>query len=123
MDMRNALRKGRLVGALLGTMALLVLGLVPGPVSAQASTSPYCGGWLGPSHWCGGAPRWLYQNYGWGDQAGVCVATNRGGELYCVGGANQGVYSANAGSNIWAEPIIVNPAGFNNYVHGVSLTH
>jgi hypothetical protein len=121
--MRNALRKGRLVGALLGTMALLVLGLVLGPVSAQASTSPYCGGVLGPDRGCSGAARWLYQNYGWGDQAGVCVAINSSSEWYCVPGANQGVYSANAGGNIWVQPFILNPAGVNNFVHGVSLTH
>jgi hypothetical protein len=121
--MHDVLKKGRLVGALLGTMALLALGLILGPVSAQASTSPYCGGVLAPSQWCHGAARWLYQNYGWADNAGVCVALSPRSELYCVGSANTGVYSANAGSNIWVEPVIVNPAGYNNYVHGVSLTH
>jgi hypothetical protein len=121
--MRNAVRKGRLIGALMGTMALLVLGLVVGPVSAQASTSPYCGGVLPSYGGCFGAARWLYQTYGWGDQTGVCVTLGRGREYLCSFHPNEGVYSPNAGSNIWSEPGIMNPGIVSNYVHGVALTH
>lgn len=120
--MRNALRKGRLIGALAGTMALLVLGLVLGPVSAQASTSPYCGGVLPPEGGCGGAARWLYQTYGWGEQAGVCVGVDGSG-YGCTARINEGVYSVNLGSNTWTTPVIRNVGYVNNFVHGVALTH
>lgn len=94
-----------------------------GSAAAQASTSPYCGGWLGGGKGCNGSARWLYQTYGWGDQAGVCVALGTGYEWACVPRANEGVYSPAWGSNIWVAPLIVNPASINNFVHGVALTH
>lgn len=115
-------RKARLTMTLVGAMLALSVGLIAGPASAQASTSPYCGGWQAAGHGCFGAARWLYQTYGWGNQAGVCVAWGSS-EMYCVPRANEGVYSPNAGSNVWAQPYILNPAGVSNYLNGVALTH
>lgn len=116
-------RKARLTLTLVGAMLALSVALIAGPASAQASTSSYCGGVLPPSGACYGAARWLYQNYGWGDQTGVCVALGPGREYLCSFHANEGVYSPNAGSNIWSQPAIANPGIVNNNVHGVSLTH
>jgi hypothetical protein len=108
---------------LLGTLAALLLGLITGPATSQASTSPYCGGNLGPRGYCVGATRWLYQAYGWGDQAGVCVAVWEHTVRACTTSPGTGVYSANVGSNVWALPYIDNNSGVTNYVHGVALTH
>ncbi len=94
-----------------------------GSAAAQASTSNYCGGWLSGGAPCWGAARWLYQAYGWGDQGGVCVAINSNEVWHCSGGPGQGVYSPNAGSNVWSQPFIVNSWNVNNFVHGVALTH
>lgn len=45
--MRYALtRKARLLVVLASSIAALSVGLMAGPAAAQASTSPYCGGWL-----------------------------------------------------------------------------
>lgn len=115
--------KARLTMALIGAMLALSVGLIAGPASAQASTSNYCGGTLSGRAWCGGATRWLYQTYGWGDQGGVCVAVGEYPSLACTNAANTGVYSANLGSNVWAQPLIQNNTGYANNVHGVALTH
>lgn len=117
-----SIRKPRKDLVIVACLLALVVGLIAGPASAEASTSPYCGAVMPPTGSCYGAARWLYQAYGWGDQGGVCVATGRGWTWYCVGGANTGVYSANAGSNVWAEPFILNNSNVTNYVHGVALT-
>jgi hypothetical protein len=58
---------------LLGCLTALSIGLVLGAGSAQAGTSTYCAGTVSAGQTCIGAQRWLYQTYGWGDQAGVCV--------------------------------------------------
>lgn len=94
-----------------------------GPAAAQASTSNYCGGTLNTGGWCLGAERWLYQTYGWGDQGGVCVSVFEATAIACTSAANTGVYSPNAGSNVWKRPYIRNNVSGANNVHGVALTH
>lgn len=122
--MVNALnRKVRLTLTLVGAMMALSVALIAGPASAQASTSPYCGGIQPYEAGCFGAARWLYQTYGWGDQGGVCVTYRGAPQWLCSFHPGEGVYSPNAGSNIWSEPGITNISLVNNYVHGVALTH
>lgn len=108
---------------LLGCLLAVSVGLVAGPASAQASTSEYCGGWESPNTGCSGAARWLYQAYGWGDQAGVCVVIAGKTEWRCTTHASEGVYSPSTVSNVWAQPAIQNWSNVNNFVHGVALTH
>lgn len=122
--MRNALKKGRLAGALMGTMALLLLGLVLGPVSAQASTSSYCGNQTLPGYgYCQGAYRMLYQVYGWGDQHSVCVAVSLAfnASRSCSSGPEVGVYSERLSSAAMLDPYISNNAAGSNTVHGVAF--
>lgn len=114
-------RRARLGLVLLGSLLALTLGLISGPASAQAATSNYCTGWLGGNGGCVGAARWLYQVYGWGDQAPVCVAANEGYAYSCSSAAGVGVYSPNHGTN-WFKPVIVNGSlNSSNFVHGVAL--
>jgi len=117
-------RRAKLTLLLLGSLLALTLGLISGPAAAQASTSNYCGGWKGPWVDCGGASRQLYQTYGWGDQASVCVGmTYSSGGWSCSSGAGSGVYSGQLAYNVTDIPRIKNNSGVNNYVHGVALTH
>lgn len=116
-------RKGRVSVGLLAITIALALSLVAGSASARASTSTYCGGWLGPVGECYGASRALYQTYGWGEQAGVCVGIEYWGTAYCTTNANTGVYSWNIGMNVQARPWIRNNSSGNNLVHGVALTY
>lgn len=116
-------RRMRLGLVLLGSILALTLGLISGPASAQASVSNYCGGWLGSGKLCEGAPRYLYQTYGWGDQGAVCVSVVHWMGPTCSSGAGAGVYSGQIGTNVWAVPWIQNIAGGANFVHGVALTH
>lgn len=117
------IRKTKLTTTLVGAMLALSVGLIAGPASAQASTSNYCGGTLSSGAYCFGATRWVYQTYGWGDQGGVCVGIFGYPSEACTNAANTGVYSANLGSNVWAQPFIHNLPGGSNVVHGVALTH
>jgi hypothetical protein len=115
-------RKARLTLVLLGSLLALTLGVASGPASAEASTSPYCGGWKSAWQDCTGALRYLYQTYGWGDQASVCVAVAPGYGTACSSGAGNGVYSARLDTNHYVDPWIKNNSGGNNYVHGVALS-
>ena len=93
------------------------------PAAADASTSNYCGGWKSAHQECGGESRWLYQTYGWGDQASVCVGIGGWTGTSCSSGAGAGVYSGQMPSNVFSWPYISNNSNGNNYVHGVALTH
>lgn len=108
---------------LAASLLVLILGLISGPASAQASTSNYCGGWLSAGKICEGSARYLYQTYGWGDQGSVCVSVVLYMGPTCSSGAGAGVYSGQIGSNVWATPWIQNNSGGSNFVHGVALTH
>jgi hypothetical protein len=113
-------RKARLGLMLLGSLLALTLGLITGPASAEAATSTYCTGWQGAWGNCAGAARTLYQTYGWGDQAPVCVSV--GGWGYrCSSAAGAGVYSDRVPFNWYNTPNIVNNSGKTNFVHGVAL--
>ncbi len=103
--------------------SVVALALVVQPATAGASTSPYCGGWKSPYQECGGEGRWLYQTYGWGDQASVCVGIGGWTGISCSSGAGSGVYSGQMPSNVHSWPYIKNNSNGNNYVHGVALTH
>lgn len=109
------------LAALVSLVALATAVAVP--AAADASTSTYCAGWKSPWQECGGARRPMYQAYGWGDQASVCVAVAEWTGLPCSSGAGSGVYSAQLGSNVNAIPWIKNNSSGNNYVHGVALTY
>ncbi len=116
-------RKAKLTLVLLGSLLALTLGLVSGPAPANASTSGYCTGWLGASNQCTGAHRYLYQAYGWGDQASVCVGLAYWTGWSCSSGAGAGVYSAAVPVNVSTSPVISNNSGKNNFVHGIALTY
>jgi len=93
------------------------------PAQANASTSTYCGGWKSPWQECTGGSRPMYQPYGWGDQASVCVGIGGWTGPSCSSGAGAGVYSGKMYANITTYPWIKNNSGGNNYVHGVVLTY
>jgi hypothetical protein len=115
-------RRAKLL-ALVGTLAALAVSLISGPTAAQASTSEYCGGWKSPGQECSGAARWVYQTYGWGDQASVCVGIGGWTGVSCSSGAGAGVYSGQMSSNVYSWLYMKNNSSINNYVHGVALTH
>lgn len=115
--------KLRLSLFLMASWLVLVLGLTVGPAAAEASVSNYCGGWQAPFGECSGAPRAMYQTYGWGDQGGVCVGIEYWGTAACTPYANTGVYSWNVGQNVYSRPWMRNNSSVNNFVHGVALTH
>ena len=116
-------RKAKSTLVLMASVLALTLALIAGPASAQASTSNYCGGWLGGGQSCEGSARYLYQTYGWGDQGSVCVSVVGWMGPTCSSGAGAGVYSGQIGSNVFAAPWIQNNSGGSNFVHGVALTH
>ena len=116
-------RKTKATLVLMASVLALTMGLLSGPASAQASTSNYCTGWLGGGSICEGAPRQLYQTYGWGDQGSVCVSVVLWMGPTCSSGAGAGVYSGQISSNVYATPWIKNNIGGSNFVHGVVLTH
>jgi len=124
--MVNAMhRKIRLGLLLLGGLLAMCLGLLTGPASAKAEVTTYCGGWLSAGNSvCQGAPRWLYEVYGWGEQGAVCVQVGNISVMACAKHANQGVYSGTGlGYNSWAAPFIINYSSVNNFVHGLAGTY
>jgi len=116
-------RKTKVALAVLGSMLALGVSLSAGPASAQAAITPYCGGWKGPWDWCAGAYRVLYQTYGWGEQAGVCVAPHHGWQVRCTTKANTGVYSDAWNEDMLGAPFISNNSNQNNFVHGLAGSH
>lgn len=117
-----ALNRTKFWVAALGLVVALAFAVAL-PSAADASTSTYCGGWKSPWQECGGTSRPLYQTYGWGDQASVCVGIGGWTGLSCSSGAGAGVYSGELISNVNSYPYIKNNSGGNNFVHGVALTH
>lgn len=114
-------RKAKLGLALLGSLLAMSLGLISAPASAQAEITYYCGGWLSSGNSCSGAPRWLHDVYGWGEQGGVCVQVQNISTLNCVWQANTGVYSATGlGYDVHAAPWIKTTTGGSNFVHGIA---
>jgi hypothetical protein len=107
--------------AAIGSVVALAIAVLP--ATASASTSPYCGGWKGPWGGCEGAGRQLYQVYGWGDQASVCVYIVHSTGYSCSSGAGSGVYSGQLPFNVTDIPAIKNNSGVNNFLHGVAFTH
>jgi len=116
-------RRARLLLMLMGSLVALSLGLISGPAAAEASTSNYCTGSLGASKECVGSSRWLYQTYGWGDQASVCVSITYWMGPTCSAGAGAGAYSGRIGQHVYSSPWIKNNSGISNFVHGVALTY
>jgi hypothetical protein len=114
-------QRARLLLMLLGSLAALCIGMTSGPDSAHAATSTYCTGWQNPGGFCSGAPRTLYQTYGWGDQGGVCVAPHLGWPRGCTSSAGTGVYSPRLSQPSYLNPYIANNSGGANFVHGVAL--
>lgn len=113
------LRKGRAVLLLSAILLILPLALLGGTATAQASSSGYCTGTLGPWGNCKGAQRTFTQLYGWGDQGRVCVGS-WGSQVYCSSGAGAGVYSPVYPPTNW-YPYITNGVGQNNFVHGIAI--
>jgi len=109
------------LAALFSLMALAVA--IAMPAAANASTSNYCGGWKSPHQECSGEARWVYQTYGWGDQASVCVGIGGWTGVSCSSGAGSGVYSGQMASNVYSWLYLSNNSNVNNYTHGVALTH
>ena len=118
-------RKARLGLVLLGSLLALTLGLISGPASAEGATSPYCNPHtLGPWQTCAGVSRKIYQTYGWGDHASVCVwIQNWPSGKNCSAGAGHGVYSGVIPCCFYGgwPPLISNNSAKTNTVHGVAL--
>ena len=109
------------LAALVSLVALAAV--VALPAAADASSTNYCGGWKSAWQDCTGGSRQLYQTYGWGDQASVCVGVAPQYGVACSSGAGAGVYSQSLDQNYNSSPWIKNNSGGDNYVHGVALTH
>lgn len=96
------------------------------PGEANAGTYGYCENVvLGPHGYCLGGTVRMYQAYGYGENASVCVAAEPySGTNRCSGGPNQGVYSGTVPpEQETAVPWIRNNAGVSNRVHGIYLNH
>lgn len=120
--MSFAVSKMKVWLAALGATIALVAAIAI-PATANASTSNYCGGWKGPRQECFGEARSVYQTYGWGDQASVCVGIGGWTGVSCSSGAGSGVYSGQMPSNVYSWLYLSNNSNINNYTHGVALTH
>jgi hypothetical protein len=116
------------------TMATTALAILVLAMTVQLSQAPqakagvygFCENVVLPGY--GGcyapASHLMYQVYGWGENASVCVVPEPYGYAErCSGGPNQGVYSADLGENKPARAAIINHAGVANRVHGLELTH
>jgi hypothetical protein len=95
------------------------------PGEAQAGTHGFCENVVLPARngYCLGGPVNMYQAYGWGENASVCVtAEPYSSTTRCSGGPNQGVYSGTIPpESQTAVPWIRNNAGVANRVHGIYL--
>lgn len=119
------LRQSATVLAAAACMLTCLLGYqLSRPGEAHAGTYGFCENvLLGPYGGCAGPAGNMYQAYGYGENASVCVlsspnpATER-----CSGGPNQGVYTGVFPFEVGA-PYIKNHAGVSNRVHGIYLTH
>lgn len=94
------------------------------PSEADAGAYGFCeNAVLSPYQGCAGPATTMYQVYGYGDNASVCVLSSAAPSTErCSGGPNQGVYSATFEFEVGAA-YIRNHAGVSNRVHGVYLTH
>lgn len=102
-------------------VAMLLAFLAVAPSAANATESPYCGGWLSAKAKCSGAARWTNAQYGTGQHGSVCVGNGVSGAA-CTGGPGQGVYLP-VGEWIYQEPWITNNMwSGNNLVHGIAFT-
>jgi hypothetical protein len=124
--MSNALRRSRLLIALVASVALLGLSLV-GPSAASADWANFCNPKTLPGYGnCTGAFRNnLSQVFGWGDQHRVCVSITgtpgaAGIGWRCSSGPGDGVYTPQY-EGTPAYPFIANGAAGTNTVHGVAL--
>lgn len=106
------------LAAILTTCILLLSGPLP---TANATESPYCGGWLAAQSTCYGPARTFNAVYGIGEQHAVCVGSTLGGNVTCTHGPGEGTYDALGG---WqsAQPWIQNRGFSENLVHGIAFT-
>lgn len=120
--MSHVIRQPRIFLALIGSLAVLCLGLI-GTSPAKASWSNYCNPiTLAGNTGCSGSARYMHQVYGWGDQHSVCVGSMSMSSTWrCSSGPGAGVYSTTFGPLTWYPGIQNNAAGTNT-VHGISFT-
>lgn len=117
-----AIRQPRILLALLGSLAALLIALGSAD-RAQAGWGNYCNPvTLGSYAECRGPLLRINQAYGWGDQHSVCVGLAPLSSSYnCSSGPGAGVYSWNSGEAHYYNPAIQNHAAGNNTVHGIYL--